>query len=98
MSRLNAAWNDTERDEAGRFARAVALVTAEFTEVLRRLQTVWLPARQLVEMALRDRHQVSAAGLRRGRLAVEMVGPFDVAFRAVDCPRLHTELTTLDWC
>ncbi|XP_043239617.1 MYG1 exonuclease-like isoform X3 [Amphibalanus amphitrite] len=63
VSRLNPAWNDPEPDERGRFERAMALVTAEFGEALRRLHTVWLPARQLVEAALRDRHRVHPSGL-----------------------------------
>ncbi|XP_037088445.1 MYG1 exonuclease-like [Pollicipes pollicipes] len=63
VSRLNPAWNDTQPDEAACFERARRLVTAEFTDAVQRIWTVWYPARRLVEQAVIGRHQVDPSGL-----------------------------------
>jgi len=63
VARLNPAWNEPAAEETERFQQALALVSGEFTEALRRLRQGWLPARAVVERAVTERSKVDASGL-----------------------------------
>lgn len=65
IHRLNPKWNSPKVDRAGEdalFEEASALAGREFSEHLDGLSGCWLPARDLVEAALLERHQVHPSG------------------------------------
>lgn len=65
VSHLNRPWNQplegdcVASDEQRRFMSAVQLVGEEFSACVRRLQSVWLPARDIVFEALQQRFQTT---------------------------------------
>lgn len=70
VGQLNPSWNEAapkgdsgvEGSEMERFRRAMALTLGEFTGAVERLLNGWLPARAIVEGALKDRTAVHASG------------------------------------
>uniref|UniRef100_A0A8C6ZLD8 MYG1 protein n=1 Tax=Nothoprocta perdicaria TaxID=30464 RepID=A0A8C6ZLD8_NOTPE len=62
VGRLNPRWNDAEQDTEAGFRRAMELAGSEFLERLDYYHRAWLPARALVEDAVRRRFQVDASG------------------------------------
>ncbi|KAM6294442.1 LOW QUALITY PROTEIN: MYG1 exonuclease [Aegotheles albertisi] len=62
VGHLNPRWNDPEQDTEAGFRRALELVGAEFMERLDFYHGAWLPARALVEEAVRRRFEVDASG------------------------------------
>ncbi|XP_069735694.1 MYG1 exonuclease [Phaenicophaeus curvirostris] len=63
VARLNPRWNDPDQDTEAGFRRAMELVRNEFLERLDFYHRAWLPARALVEDAVRRRFEVDASGL-----------------------------------
>ncbi|XP_026791410.2 mitochondrial import inner membrane translocase subunit Tim17-A isoform X2 [Pangasianodon hypophthalmus] len=62
VSHLNPWWNSDCQDTEEGFNKAIALVGVEFLDRLHYYQNAWLPARRVVEAAIRTRHQVDASG------------------------------------
>ncbi|XP_065718244.1 MYG1 exonuclease isoform X2 [Patagioenas fasciata] len=62
VAHLNPRWNDPRPDPEAAFKRATELVGSEFLERLGYYHGAWLPARALVEEAVRKRFQVDASG------------------------------------
>ncbi|XP_032060702.1 UPF0160 protein MYG1, mitochondrial [Aythya fuligula] len=62
VGRLNPRWNDPEQDTEEGFKRALELVGGEFLDRLDYYHRAWLPARALVEEAIRRRFEVDASG------------------------------------
>ncbi|CAM9275139.1 unnamed protein product [Lampetra fluviatilis] len=62
VGRLNPMWNDPDHSGDKRFWKAVEMVGAEFLDRLHFYWKAWLPARQLVEMAILSRHKVDEGG------------------------------------
>ncbi|XP_064899580.1 MYG1 exonuclease [Columba livia] len=62
VAHLNPRWNDPRPDPEAGFRRATELVGSEFLERLHYYHGAWLPARALVEEAVRKRFQVDASG------------------------------------
>ncbi|XP_065510424.1 MYG1 exonuclease [Caloenas nicobarica] len=63
VAHLNPRWNDPQPDPEAGFKRATELVGGEFMERLDYYHGAWLPARALVEEAVRKRFQVDASGV-----------------------------------
>ena len=53
MGRLNPSWLEKEPDHDACFAKAVALTGAEFVDVFNGYVENWLPAREIVEEAMK---------------------------------------------
>ncbi|XP_030324100.1 UPF0160 protein MYG1, mitochondrial [Calypte anna] len=62
VSHLNPRWNDPQQDPEGGFKRALELVGREFLERVEFYHRAWLPAREVVEEALRRRFEVDPSG------------------------------------
>ncbi|XP_067170281.1 MYG1 exonuclease [Apteryx mantelli] len=62
VGHLNPRWNDPDQDTEAGFKRAMELVGGEFMERLDYYHRAWLPARALVEEAIRRRFEVDASG------------------------------------
>jgi uncharacterized UPF0160 family protein len=62
VSYLNPAWNDPHPDIEGGFKKAVELTGKEFMERVNYFGKVWLPARSIVEDALKTRMSVDSSG------------------------------------
>ncbi|XP_040395342.1 MYG1 exonuclease isoform X1 [Cygnus olor] len=63
VGRLNPRWNDPDQDTEAGFRRALELVGGEFLDRLDYYHRAWLPARALVEEAIRRRFEVDASGV-----------------------------------
>ncbi|XP_075301792.1 MYG1 exonuclease isoform X2 [Opisthocomus hoazin] len=62
VGHLNPRWNDPEQDTEAGFKRAMELVGGEFMDRLDYYHRAWLPARGLVEEAIRRRFEVDVSG------------------------------------
>lgn len=58
VSRLNPRWNDENQDTEAGFKKAMELVWTEFSERVDFYYKSWLPARELVEAAIKERSKV----------------------------------------
>ncbi|XP_074386804.1 MYG1 exonuclease isoform X2 [Zonotrichia albicollis] len=63
VGHLNPRWNDPDQDTEAGFRRAMELVGTEFLQRLDFYHRAWLPARALVEEAVRCRLESSCAGV-----------------------------------
>ncbi|KAK3749851.1 hypothetical protein RRG08_066166 [Elysia crispata] len=59
---LNPKWNEKNADEMVQFKKAMQMVGAEFTDRVEYYKLTWLPARQVVEKAIKGRHEIDASG------------------------------------
>ncbi|XP_072308149.1 MYG1 exonuclease [Eucyclogobius newberryi] len=59
---LNPRWNSTSQDTEEGFKKAMALVGEEFLDRLDFYKSSWLPARAVVEEAVKNRHKVDPSG------------------------------------
>ncbi|CAL8340107.1 unnamed protein product [Merluccius merluccius] len=59
---LNPCWNSQSQDTEEGFKKAMVLVGEEFLDRLHYYQNAWLPARVVVEEALKGRHQADPSG------------------------------------
>jgi uncharacterized UPF0160 family protein len=59
---LNPRWNEPEDDLDARFQKAVALTGSELVDAINYYWKTWYPAREIVEKALNDRHNVHPTG------------------------------------
>ncbi|NXX67468.1 MYG1 protein, partial [Spizella passerina] len=62
VGHLNPRWNDPDQDTEAGFRRAMELVGTEFLQRLDFYHRAWLPARALVEEAVRRRLEVDSSG------------------------------------
>ncbi|XP_030058034.1 UPF0160 protein MYG1, mitochondrial [Microcaecilia unicolor] len=62
VGHLNPRWNDKEQDTEAGFRSAMQLVGGEFLDRLDFYRNSWLPARSLVEEAVRKRFEVDSGG------------------------------------
>lgn len=62
VGHLNPSWNDEDQDTESGFKKAVALTGKEFLDRVNFYGKVWLPARSVVEAALKERFDVDACG------------------------------------
>uniref|UniRef100_A0A8D0FU05 MYG1 exonuclease n=1 Tax=Strix occidentalis caurina TaxID=311401 RepID=A0A8D0FU05_STROC len=62
VAHLNPCWNDPDQDTEAGFKRATELVGGEFMDRLDYYHHAWLPARALVEEAIRRRFEVPTVG------------------------------------
>jgi uncharacterized UPF0160 family protein len=64
VAKLNPAWNETASTEniMERFEKAMEMVGEEFVDVVHYCQKSWLPAKQIVEKAIANRHEVHCSG------------------------------------
>ncbi|XP_072163114.1 MYG1 exonuclease-like isoform X1 [Diadema setosum] len=62
VSHLNPNWNDETQDFETGFKQAVEMTGKEFLDRVNFYGKVWLPARSVVEAALKDRFDVDACG------------------------------------
>ncbi|XP_062842271.1 UPF0160 protein MYG1, mitochondrial [Trichomycterus rosablanca] len=62
VGHLNPRWNSESQDTEEGFHKAIDLVGAEFLDRLDYYQNAWLPARVLVEEAVKTRYQVDPSG------------------------------------
>lgn len=62
VGHLNPRWNSSSQDTEEGFQKALALVGAEFLDRVDFYQNSWLPARVVVEEAVRMRNQVDPSG------------------------------------
>ena len=53
VGRLNPSWLEENPDHDGNFEKAVALTGAEFVDVFNGYVKNWLPAREIVEVAMK---------------------------------------------
>ncbi|XP_047439846.1 UPF0160 protein MYG1, mitochondrial [Mugil cephalus] len=59
---LNPRWNSKSQDTEESFKKALKMVGEEFLEQVDFYRSAWLPARELVEEAIKNRHQVDPSG------------------------------------
>lgn len=59
---LNPAWNSEDKDPQPRFEKAMQMVGTEFSDRLAYFKDSWLSARDLVEKAVKERHEVDPSG------------------------------------
>eukprot|EP01116_Phalansterium_solitarium_P009337 TRINITY_DN23447_c0_g1_i1.p2 TRINITY_DN23447_c0_g1~~TRINITY_DN23447_c0_g1_i1.p2 ORF type:complete len:329 (-),score=97.98 TRINITY_DN23447_c0_g1_i1:97-1083(-) len=59
---LNPWWNDTTTDINAQFQKAIALTGAELVDCIEYYGKAWLPARSLVEEALKSRFELDSSG------------------------------------
>lgn len=59
---LNPRWNSKSQDTEEGFKKALKMVGEEFLEQVDFYRSAWLPARELVEEAIKNRHQVDPSG------------------------------------
>ncbi|XP_018534481.1 UPF0160 protein MYG1, mitochondrial isoform X2 [Lates calcarifer] len=62
VSYLNPRWNSKSQDTEEGFRKAMKMVGEEFLDRLDYYQSSWLPARVVVEDAVKERHQVDPSG------------------------------------
>ncbi|XP_029946929.1 MYG1 exonuclease [Salarias fasciatus] len=62
VGHLNPRWNSSSQDTEEAFKKALTLVGAEFLDRLDFYKSSWLPARALVEEAVKQRHQIDPSG------------------------------------
>lgn len=62
VGHLNPKWNSKGMDENTQFHKAMDLVGSEFTSKVTDYQQTWLPARDLVLMAIKNRMEVDPSG------------------------------------
>nr|XP_046239229.1 UPF0160 protein MYG1, mitochondrial [Scatophagus argus] len=62
VSYLNPCWNSKSQDTEEGFKKAMKMVGQEFLDRLEFCQSSWLPARAVVEEAVKGRHQVDPSG------------------------------------
>lgn len=62
VGHLNPAWNEEDVDVDGRFSKAMELVGKEFRDALGYCYKSWLPAKNIVADAIKDRLQADASG------------------------------------
>ncbi|XP_061543871.1 UPF0160 protein MYG1, mitochondrial [Phycodurus eques] len=62
VGHLNPRWNSKSQDTEEGFKKALALVGEEFLDRLDFYLSCWLPARQVVEEAINERHKVEPSG------------------------------------
>ncbi|TKS70623.1 UPF0160 protein MYG1, mitochondrial [Collichthys lucidus] len=62
VSHLNPRWNSKSQDTEDGFRKAMKMVGEEFLDRLEFYQSAWLPARTVVENAVKERHQVDPSG------------------------------------
>jgi len=59
---LNPSWNDPSPDLDGQFYKAMEVVGSEFVSKVNYYGKTWLPAREIVEVAVKGRYQTSETG------------------------------------
>lgn len=62
VAHLNPRWNSKSQDTEEGFKKAMKMVGEEFLDRLEYYQSSWLPARVVVEEAVKARHQVDPSG------------------------------------
>ncbi|XP_034389796.1 UPF0160 protein MYG1, mitochondrial [Cyclopterus lumpus] len=62
VGHLNPRWNSKSQDTEEGFRKAMKIVGEEFLDRLEYYQSAWLPARAVVEEAVKGRHQVDPSG------------------------------------
>lgn len=62
VGHLNPCWNSKSQDTEEGFKKAMKMVGEEFQDRLQFYQSAWLPARVVVEEAVKARHQVDPSG------------------------------------
>ncbi|XP_029358369.1 MYG1 exonuclease isoform X2 [Echeneis naucrates] len=62
VSYLNPCWNSKNQDTEEGFKKAMKMVGEEFLGKLEYYMSAWLPARAVVEEAVKERHQVDPSG------------------------------------
>lgn len=62
VSHLNPRWNSTNQDTEEGFKKALKVVGDEFLDRLDFYKSSWLPAREVVEEAVKKRHQIDPSG------------------------------------
>ncbi|XP_059170286.1 MYG1 exonuclease-like isoform X2 [Physella acuta] len=62
VSTFNAKWNEKNVNEMAQFKKALDLVGSEFLDRVTYYKTTWLPARQLVAAAVKNRFDVDESG------------------------------------
>uniref|UniRef100_A0A3Q4GDW8 MYG1 exonuclease n=1 Tax=Neolamprologus brichardi TaxID=32507 RepID=A0A3Q4GDW8_NEOBR len=62
VSHLNPRWNSTDQDTEEGFKKALKMVGEEFLDRLDFYKSSWLPAREVVEEAVKKRHQIDPSG------------------------------------
>eukprot|EP01125_Pyxidicula_operculata_P003753 TRINITY_DN1502_c0_g1_i4.p1 TRINITY_DN1502_c0_g1~~TRINITY_DN1502_c0_g1_i4.p1 ORF type:complete len:277 (+),score=53.88 TRINITY_DN1502_c0_g1_i4:21-851(+) len=62
VGRLNPHWNAESQETDGPFRKAVALIGQEFMEILDQYTKSWLPARSIVEQAVKEANTVDSSG------------------------------------
>ena len=64
VGRLNPAWNEEVTSEIynSRFIEAMCLTGCEFIEQVVNLYKNWLPAREIVEDSIKNRHEIDSSG------------------------------------
>ncbi|XP_050452710.1 MYG1 exonuclease isoform X1 [Cataglyphis hispanica] len=62
VSRLNPQWNSQDVNIEEQFERAMALVLEEFLEFVQYAKNVWLPAKDIVQQAVKDRFKIDSSG------------------------------------
>ncbi|KAJ8683997.1 hypothetical protein QAD02_019789 [Eretmocerus hayati] len=62
VARLNPSWNTPDLKEEVQFEKAMSLVVGEFIEFVESAARLWLPARSLVEEAVKERFKVDPSG------------------------------------
>ncbi|KAM6947308.1 MYG1 exonuclease isoform 1-T2 [Lycodopsis pacificus] len=62
VGHLNPRWNSKSQDTEEGFRKALTMVGEEFLDRVEYYQSSWLPARAVVEEAVKGRHQVDPSG------------------------------------
>nr|XP_020492416.1 UPF0160 protein MYG1, mitochondrial [Labrus bergylta] len=62
VGHLNPRWNSKSQDTEEGFRQAMKMVGEEFLDRLEFYQSSWFPAREVVEKAIKERHQVDPSG------------------------------------
>ena len=62
MKRCNPAWNEKDVLPDAQFQKAMTIAGEEFIDQLKYLYNSWLPARDAVEIAIRERTQHHPSG------------------------------------
>ncbi|XP_017264427.1 UPF0160 protein MYG1, mitochondrial [Kryptolebias marmoratus] len=62
VSHLNPRWNSSSQDTEEGFRKALKLVGEEFLDRLDFFKSSWLPAREIVKEAVKERHQIDPSG------------------------------------
>uniref|UniRef100_F6ZCS4 Uncharacterized protein n=1 Tax=Ciona intestinalis TaxID=7719 RepID=F6ZCS4_CIOIN len=62
VGHLNPSWNEKRKNENKSFEVAMAMVGKEFEDRIHGYVTSWLPARDIVVKAIKQRHQISDQG------------------------------------